>query len=91
MKKEYNFKKAKRVDPSRVDTAEPKTMISLRLDPLVISILREEAEALGIGYQTLIGDILKKHVHPETESFEEKMEKRILKRLGEKGKKTKSA
>jgi uncharacterized protein (DUF4415 family) len=91
MKKEYNFKKGQRVDPSRVDTSEPKTMISLRLDPHVISMLREEADALGVGYQTLIGDILKKHISPASESFEEKMEKRILKRINEKLKKKNSA
>lgn len=91
MKKEYNFKNAKRVDPSRVDSTVTKTMISLRLEPDLISSLKDEAQALGIGYQTLINDILKKHVSPETESFEEKMEKRILKRLREKTKKTKTA
>lgn len=91
MKKEYDFKKAKRVSSLRVDTSEPKTMISLRLDPSLIKRLKEEAEALGIGYQTLIGDILTKHVMPETESFEEKMEKRILKKLSAKMRKSKSA
>lgn len=91
MKKEYNFKNAKRVDPSRVDSTVTKTMISLRLEPDLISSLKDEAQALGIGYQTLINDILKKHVSPGTESFEEKMEKRILKRLREKTKKTKTA
>ncbi len=91
MKKEYDFKKAKRVAPSRVDSSGPKMMISLRLEPQLISLLKSESEALGIGYQTLIGDILKKHVLPESESFEEKMEKRILKRLSGKIKKSKSA
>lgn len=85
MKKEYDFSKAKRVDPSRVDTSSAKLMISLRLDPDLLEKLKEEAEALGIGYQTLIGNILKKHIEPRTESFEEKILKKILSRLQEAG------
>ena len=84
MKKEYDFSKAKRVDPNRVDPS-PKVMISLRIDPNVISLLRDEADALGVGYQTLIGDILRKHVEPKNTSFEEKLMKRIIDRLEEAG------
>jgi hypothetical protein len=84
MKKEYDFSKAKRVDPSRVDPS-PKIMISLRLDPHVISLLRDEADALGVGYQTHIGDILRKHVEPKNQSFEEKLVKRILSQLEDAG------
>lgn len=80
MKKEYDFSKGKRIDPKRFDS-DPKLMISLRLDPHVISLLRDEADALGIGYQTLIGDILKKHVEPDSISFEDKFFERIMKRL----------
>lgn len=80
MKKEYNFEKAKRVLPDRVDS-NPKIMISLRLDPMIIAAIKDEADAIGIGYQTLISSILEKHVHPLTESFEDKVTKRILSRL----------
>lgn len=57
MKKEYNFTSAKSVDKSKVDPA-PKIMISLRLDPQMISKLKDEADRLGLPYQTLINSIL---------------------------------
>lgn len=84
MKKEYDFSKGKKVNSNKVDT-DPKVMISLRLDPLVISRLKDEADSLGIGYQTLISSILSKHIDPKTESFEERMTKKILKNLEDAG------
>lgn len=84
MKKEYDFNKAKRVDPNRV-IKDPKIMISIRIDPNVVAQLRDEADALGIGYQTLISNILLKHVGPVDESYEEKFIKRIMTRLEEAG------
>lgn len=84
MKKEYDFSKGKRVSPNRVYPS-PKLSISIRLDPHVVAALKDEAEALGIGYQTLIGNVLQKHVMPETESFEEKFMKKVLERLEELG------
>lgn len=84
MKKEYDFSKAKRVDPKRVYSSA-KVMISLRLDPNVTSALRDEAEALGIGYQTLISSILEKHVSPEITSIEDRIFNRILDRFEEAG------
>jgi uncharacterized protein (DUF4415 family) len=37
-------------------------LIAIRLDPQVIEALRKEAERRGIGYQTLINDVLARHV-----------------------------
>ena len=84
MKKEYDFSKAKRVDPKRV-YSNPKVMISLRLDPNVVSSLRDEADALGIGYQTLICSILEKHISPEITSIEDRLFKRIIERFEDAG------
>lgn len=84
MKKEYDFNQANRVDPSKV-LKDPKIMISLRIDPNVVAQLRDEADALGIGYQTLIGEILQNHVGTIEESYEKKFMKRIMKRLEEAG------
>ena len=36
--------------------------ISVRIDPQVLKALREEAQETGIGYQSLIHEILAKHV-----------------------------
>lgn len=84
MKKEYDFSKAKRVDPSKVYPT-PKIMISIRLDPNVVSALKDEADALGMGYQTLISSILEKHAFQETSSIEDRLFKRILDRFEEAG------
>lgn len=64
MRKEYDLKKFKRVHPSKVDP-DPKVMISLRMDPHDISLLRDEADRLGIPYQTLIGSIIHRFVTGE--------------------------
>lgn len=64
MRKEYDLKKFKRVHPSKVDP-DPKVMISLRMDPHDISLLREEADRMGIPYQTLIGSIIHRFVTGE--------------------------
>jgi uncharacterized protein (DUF4415 family) len=37
-------------------------LIAIRLDPHVIEALRKEAQRRGIGYQTLINDVLARHV-----------------------------
>jgi uncharacterized protein (DUF4415 family) len=37
-------------------------LIAIRLDPHVIEALRKEAARRGIGYQTLINDVLARYV-----------------------------
>jgi uncharacterized protein (DUF4415 family) len=37
-------------------------LIAIRLDPHVLEALRKEAERQGIGYQTLINDVLARYV-----------------------------
>ncbi len=61
MRKEYDLTKFKRVDPSKVDH-DPKVMISIRLDLKDLTLLREEADRMGIPYQTLIGSIIHRFV-----------------------------
>ena len=59
MKKEYDLKKLKRRSGKvKVDKAATKTPISIRLDGADLSIIREQAERLGIPYQTFVGSIL---------------------------------
>lgn len=64
MKKEYDFSKGKRVSPEKVDR-DIKIMISLRTDPRIISLLKDEADRLGMPYQTLLNSILHRYVHGE--------------------------
>lgn len=63
MKKEYDFSKGKR-DPTKYDP-DPRVMISLRAIPNTISLLKDEADRLGMPYQTLINSILHRYAHGE--------------------------
>jgi uncharacterized protein (DUF4415 family) len=44
--------------------AAPRHTIALRIDRTVLAALRAQAEARGIGYQTLIHDILTRSTAP---------------------------
>ena len=57
MKKEFNFKGAKRVG-DRFKDKEIKVSVTARLDPKVVTWLRNESERKGIPYQTLMNSIL---------------------------------
>lgn len=67
MKDEYDFKNMKR-RPGKVKVLtedEIKMPISLRLPPRDIALLKDEADRLGIPYQTLIGSIIHRFVTGE--------------------------
>ena len=57
MREEYDFSKAKR---GAVLQSPGKTRITIMLDDDVIEHFRAQAEAEGVGYQTLINSILRK-------------------------------
>jgi uncharacterized protein (DUF4415 family) len=57
MKKEFNFKGAKRVG-DRFKDKEVKVSVTARLDPHVVAWLRKESERKGIPYQTLMNSVL---------------------------------
>lgn len=67
MKDDYDIKKMKlRPGKVRVLTEEEvKIPISLRISPSDISLLRDEADRLGIPYQTLISSIIHRFVTGE--------------------------
>jgi len=56
MRKEYDFSKGKR---GAVVPANGKTRITIMLDDDIIEFFRKEAEAKGIGYQTMINSVLR--------------------------------
>ena len=57
MRDEYDFSKAKR---GAIIPSPGKTRITIMLDDDVIEYFRAQAEAEGIGYQTLINALLRK-------------------------------
>ena len=64
MKKEFNFKGAKR--GARLDPNVTKIAVTTRLDADVLSWLRDEADKKGIPYQTLLNSLLKSAMqHPD--------------------------
>jgi len=66
MKKEYDFSKMKR-RPGKVKVypEAAKGQISIRIDNMDIVFFREEAERLGIPYQTFICSVLHRYVTGE--------------------------
>jgi len=64
MRKEYDFSKAKRAkDVTHLTKlqaeASGKTRITIMLDNVVLEAFRQQAEAQGLGYQTLINTALR--------------------------------
>ena len=60
MRDEYDFSKAKR---GAVIPSPGKTRITIMLDDDVIEYFRNQAEAGGVGYQTLINALLRQAAH----------------------------
>jgi uncharacterized protein (DUF4415 family) len=58
MREEYDFSKAKR--GAVIPSPPGKTRITIMLDDDVIEHFRAQAEAEGVGYQTLINALLRK-------------------------------
>jgi predicted DNA binding CopG/RHH family protein len=59
MKKEYDLKSMKRrPGKTKVYPEAAKVAINIRLDAVLVSDLKNEAERLGIPYQTLINSVL---------------------------------
>jgi len=42
--------------------AAPRQLIAIRIDPRVLGAVRQEAKRRGLGYQSLINELLAKHV-----------------------------
>jgi uncharacterized protein (DUF4415 family) len=65
MRDEYNFSKGKR---GAVIPSPGKARITIMLDDDVIEHFRSQAEAEGVGYQTLINALLRKAIASATKS-----------------------
>ncbi|MGE0529438.1 MAG: BrnA antitoxin family protein [Bdellovibrionales bacterium] len=63
MKKEYDLKNMKRKPgKAKVYPEAAKIAVNIRLDAMVVSDLKDEAERMGMPYQTLINSILHRFV-----------------------------
>lgn len=75
MRKEYDFGKARR---GAVVASPGKTRITIMLDDDVIEAFRKQAEAQGIGYQTLINAALRAAIEPGQAPVTEARLRKIL-------------
>ena len=65
MRQEYDFSHGKR---GAILPSQGKTRITIYLDNEILDRFREQAEAAGIGYQTLINQVLKEHTQRDSET-----------------------
>ncbi|MFM7573477.1 MAG: BrnA antitoxin family protein [Snowella sp.] len=65
MRQEYNFSNDKR---KAMLPSQGKTRITMYVDNEILDRFREQAEAAGIGYQTLINQVLKEHIQNSSET-----------------------
>ena len=75
MKKEYNFKTAKR---GQVVPQKGKTRITIYLDADVIKEFRARAEKAGYGYQTMINEALRQYLKKSEKPLNEKVIRRVI-------------
>lgn len=80
MKREYDFRGGKR--GAVITTPRGKTRITIRLDDEILAWFREQVERAGGGnYQTLINEVLRRHVEISNESFEKTLRRVIREEL----------
>lgn len=75
MKKEYDFKNAKR---GPVVSRKGKTRITIFLDDDVIEKFRERAEEQGYGYQTMINEALRQFLALDAKPLDEGLLRKVI-------------
>ena len=84
MKTEYDFSKAKRAKnvphlaKLQAENATGKTRITMYLDAAVLQAFRNQAEADGKGYQTLINDAMRRVIFQSGEQMTEEKLRQII-------------
>lgn len=84
MKAEYDFSEAKRAKnvphlaKLQAENATGKTRVTMYLDAAVVQAFRNQAEAEGKGYQTLINDALRRVVTQGSEPMTEDRLRQII-------------
>jgi uncharacterized protein (DUF4415 family) len=75
MRKEYDFKNAKR---GPVIKQKGKTRITIYLDDEIIESFRKIADELGSGYQTMINDALREYLGKSSGPLDEETLRRVI-------------
>lgn len=75
MKKEYNFKNAKR---GQVAPQKGKTRITIYLDADVIEEFRVRADQAGYGYQTMINEALRQYLEKAGKPLNEEVIRQVI-------------
>ena len=75
MKKEYNFKNAKR---GPVVPTKGKTRITMYLDTEILEDFRERAEKAGYGYQTMINEALREYLSKSGKPLDEMVIRKVI-------------
>ncbi len=65
MKKEYDLKKMKKKKSVKTFDEAQKVAINIRIDALTVADIKDEAERMGLPYQSLINSILHRFVRGE--------------------------
>lgn len=75
MKKEYDFKNAKR---GQVIPQKGKTRITIYLDTEVLEEFRARADEAGYGYQTMINEALRKYLEKTGKLLDESVLRQVI-------------
>jgi uncharacterized protein (DUF4415 family) len=75
MKKEYNFKNAKR---KQVVPQKGKTRITIYLDTDILNEFRSRADEAGYGYQTMINEALRKYLEKTEKPLDESVLRQVI-------------
>ena len=75
MKKEYDFKNARR---GAVVPQKGKTRITIYVDNDVLEEFRERADAAGSGYQTMINEALRQHLNKDQKLVNERVLRQVI-------------
>ena len=76
MKKEYDFRNAKR---GQVVTPQGKTRITIYIDNDVLERFRSRADSAGYGYQTMINEALREYLNkPQESSLDESTLRKVV-------------
>ncbi len=75
MKKEYNFKNAKR---GQVLPTKGKTRITMYIDTDILNDFRKRADDAGYGYQTMINSALREYLSRSGKPLDEKVIRQVI-------------